>query len=81
MKDSVSAPSEVTTAVTKVAAVWAGTLFGIQLSDIVLLATLLYTLLQICLLVSEKIIKPWLREYKNMPGHLPKPTTPGDLDS
>lgn len=51
--------TEVTAAVAKITAVWAGTLFGIQISDLVLVATLIYTVLQICILVWEKMIKPW----------------------
>ena len=43
----------------KVGIVWGGLFVGISLGDIVLLATLVYTLLQIYLLVAERIVKPW----------------------
>ena len=43
----------------KLAVVWTGTFFGIKLSDLVLLATLCYTLLQIGILVWDRVIKPW----------------------
>ncbi len=49
----------------KIAAVWAGTIFGIKLSDLVLIATLIYTVLQIGLMVSDRIVKPWLAARKS----------------
>lgn len=49
--------------VTKVTAVWAGTLFGIQLSDLVLLVTLFYTLIQIGFLIYDRVIKPWRKSH------------------
>lgn len=59
MTNTVQDNTEMGAAAAKLTAVWAGTLFGIQLSDLVLLATLIYTLLQICIIVWEKLIKPW----------------------
>lgn len=49
----------------KIAAVWAGTIFGIKLSDLVLIATLIYTVLQIGLVISDRIIKPWIADRKS----------------
>lgn len=51
--------TEIAGTVTKVTAVWAGTLFGIQLSDLVLLVTLAYTLIQLGFLLYDRVIKPW----------------------
>jgi len=42
----------------RVGIVWAGLFAGISLGDVVLFATLVYTLLQIGLTVYERIIKP-----------------------
>lgn len=56
---------EVNSAMLKIGAVWAGTIFGIKLSDLVLIATLIYTVLQIGLLISDRIVKPWLAERKS----------------
>jgi hypothetical protein len=53
----------------KLAAVWAGTLFGIQLSDLVLLATLFYTLLQIGIVLYEKIFRPLYIAYQERKNH------------
>lgn len=53
--------TEIAGTVTKVTAVWAGTLFGIQLSDLVLLVTLAYTLIQLGFLLYDRVIKPWKR--------------------
>jgi Phage holin T7 family, holin superfamily II len=47
----------------KVGIVWAGLFAGITLGDVVLFATLVYTLLQIVLTVYERIIKP-IREAR-----------------
>lgn len=40
------------------AVIWAGTIYGINLSDIVLLLTGIYTILLIIVLVWDKIMKP-----------------------
>lgn len=50
---------DVNSAALKIAAVWTGTFYGIKLSDLVLLATLLYTVLQIGVLLNDRVIKPW----------------------
>lgn len=42
-------------AAAKMGAVWTGTVLGMQLSDLVLLATLVYTLLQIYVLIRDKV--------------------------
>ena len=55
-----STNSDVSSAAIKITAIWAGTIFGIELSHLVLAATLLYTLLQIGLIISDRIVKPWL---------------------
>ena len=36
-------------------AIWAGTIFGIHLSDLVLIVTLVYTLLQTYVLIRDKL--------------------------
>lgn len=56
---------DVSSAAIKIAAVWTGTLFGLKLSDLVLLATLFYTLLQIGILIADRIVKPWLAARKD----------------
>lgn len=56
---------DVNSTMLKLGAVWAGTIFGIKLSDLVLIATLIYTVLQIGLLISDRIIKPWLAARRN----------------
>ena len=48
----------------KLAVVWTGTLFGIKLSDLVLLATLLYTVLQIGIVIWDRIVKPIMNRSK-----------------
>ena len=53
-----SAPESVGSILGKISIVWAGLFAGITLSDVVLFATLIYTVLQICLAVYERIIKP-----------------------
>lgn len=53
-----SAPESVGTILGKVSIIWAGLFAGIKLGDVVLMATLVYTLLQIGLAVYERIIKP-----------------------
>ncbi len=55
-----SAPEPMGTVVGKLGIVWAGFFAGMSLGDWVLLATLIYTLLQITLLIVERIIKPIL---------------------
>ena len=55
-----SAPEPLGTILGKVGIVWAGLFAGITLGDLVLAATLVYTLLQITMLVVERIIKPIL---------------------
>ena len=55
-----SAPEPMGTVVRKLGIVWAGFFAGMSLGDWVLLATLIYTLLQITLLIVERIIKPIL---------------------
>lgn len=54
--------SETTSALAKLspsAGVGGATLFGIPLPDVVLYMTLLYTALQIFILVRDKVWKPW----------------------
>ncbi len=72
-RNAVAEQAQTTTEIPGVAAklgvIWAGTLWGIKISDLVLLATLLYTILQIGVLVWEKIVKPILahrREQKEL---------------
>lgn len=55
---------DINSAAIKIAAVWTGTLYGIKLSDLVLLATLLYTVLQIGVLINDRIVKPWRKARK-----------------
>jgi hypothetical protein len=40
--------------------IWAGTLFGVKISDWVLVATLIYTVLRILELLWDRLAKPWL---------------------
>lgn len=56
----VAAPEPVGTILGKVGIVWAGLFAGIKLGDLVLVATLVYTILQIMMLIVERIIKPIL---------------------
>ena len=53
-----SAPEPMGTVVGKLGIAWAGFFAGMSLGDWVLLATLIYTLLQITMLIVERIIKP-----------------------
>jgi hypothetical protein len=53
-----SSMSEVELVAAKLAVVWTGTIFGMKVSDLVLLATLIYTVLQIGLLLWDRVIKP-----------------------
>jgi len=53
-----SQPETTGNIVGKLGIVWTGFFAGIKLGDLVLLATLVYTVLQIGLLVYERIIKP-----------------------
>ena len=53
-----SAPEPMGPALGKISIIWAGFFAGITLGDLVLFATLVYTILQTCLLVYERIIKP-----------------------
>lgn len=55
-----SAPESMGTVVGKLGVVWVGLFAGMKLGDWVLLATLVYTVLQILLLTVERIIKPIL---------------------
>ena len=55
---STAAPESVGTILGKVSIIWAGLFAGLELGDVVLFATLIYTILQICLAVYERIIKP-----------------------
>lgn len=55
---STTAPESVGTILGKVSIIWAGLFAGIKLGDVVLIATLVYTVLQICLAVYERIIRP-----------------------
>ena len=47
----------------KLGIVWTGFLAGIKLGDLVLIATLIYTLLQISVLVMERIIRPFMAAH------------------
>lgn len=54
--------NETTSALAKLspsAGVGGATLFGIPLPDVVLYMTLLYTALQIIILIRDKVYKPW----------------------
>lgn len=54
--------NETTSALAKLspsAGVGGATLFGIPLPDVVLIATLIYTCLQIVFLVRDKVYRPW----------------------
>jgi hypothetical protein len=53
-------PEPIGTIMAKVGIVWTGLIAGISLGDIVLFATLIYTILQTVMLVVERIIKPIL---------------------
>jgi hypothetical protein len=53
-----SAPEPMGPALGKISIIWAGFFAGITLGDLVLFATLVYTILQTCLLVYERIVKP-----------------------
>jgi len=55
-----SAPEPMGAVMGKVAVVWTGFFAGMSLGEWVLVATLVYTLLQITLLIVERIIKPIL---------------------
>lgn len=61
--EAVTEQSDTPTAAVKVAVAWAGGFIGIQLSDWVLLATLIYTLLQIYFLLRDK----WRRRKNESP--------------
>jgi hypothetical protein len=75
-----SAPEPMGTVVGKLGIAWAGFFAGMSLGDWVLLATLVYTLLQITLLIVERIIKPILaarevRKALRRSGVLPAPSS------
>ena len=75
-----SAPEPMGTVVGKLGIVWVGFFAGMSLGDWVLLATLVYTLLQITLLIVERIIKPILaarevRKALRRSGVLPAPSS------
>ena len=53
-----SAPEPIGTIVGKLGVIWVGLFAGLKLGDLVLIATLVYTLLQTCMLIVERIIKP-----------------------
>jgi len=55
-----STNTDLSTSAIKLTAIWAGTIFGIELSHLVLAATLIYTVLQIGLIISDRVVKPWL---------------------
>jgi Phage holin T7 family, holin superfamily II len=55
-----SAPEPMGAVMGKVAVVWTGFFAGISLGDWVLIATLVYTLIQITLTLVERVIKPIL---------------------
>lgn len=55
-----SSPEPVGAVVGKVGVVWAGFFAGMSLGDWVLVATLVYTLLNIALLLVERVIRPIL---------------------
>jgi len=71
-----STNADVNTAALKLTAIWAGTIFGIELSHLVLAATLIYTVLQIGLIISDRIVKPWLASRRpilvDQDGHTKK---------
>lgn len=68
----------------KLGIAWVGFFAGISLSDLALLATLVYTSLQIGILMWEKVIKPWRRRRyvrhtgKSVPETSPAPLNSGD---
>ena len=68
----------------KIGIAWAGFFAGIELSDLVLLATLIYTCAQTCVLLWEKVIKPMrksrraVRTGKPIPETSPAPLNSGD---
>lgn len=49
---------EVRNAALNASVVWAGTIYGIQISDLVLLLTGFYTILLIIVLIWDKVLKP-----------------------
>lgn len=55
-----SAPESTGTILGKLGIAWGGLFAGLTLGDLVLIATLIYTLLQTGLLIVERIIKPIL---------------------
>jgi predicted lipid-binding transport protein (Tim44 family) len=59
-----SAPEPMGAVMGKLGVVWAGFFAGMSLGDWVLVATLVYTLLQIALAIVERIIKPILASRK-----------------
>lgn len=66
----------------KLGIAWAGFFAGISLSDLVLIATLIYTCIQTGVLIWEKIIKPWRRtaKYRKL-GLTPPESKPIPLNS
>ncbi len=58
VNSAASAPEPLGTVMGKLGVVWAGLFAGISLGDVVLFATLVYTVLQIALLIAERIVKP-----------------------
>lgn len=58
------APESIGHILTKLGIVWTGLFAGWTLGEVVLMATLIYTILQIVMLVVERIIKPILAARK-----------------
>ena len=55
---TLAAPESVGNILGKVGLIWAGLFAGLKLGDVVLMATLVYTVLQIGLTVYERIVRP-----------------------
>lgn len=51
-------PESIRTILGKLSVIWTGLFVGIYMTDVVLIVTLIYTVLQIGLTVYERIIKP-----------------------
>jgi len=59
-------PEPMGSILSKLGVVWAGLFAGWTLGEIVLMATLVYTVLQIIMLIVERIIKPILAARRSV---------------